>query len=125
MSNGITEWPFGSRWRAWLFVLILVATTIFAYRPAWHGGFLWDDDAYVTNNELLTTPDGLQRIWFSLDAPSQYFPLSYTLLRVGHLLWGLNPAGFHWLNILLHVCNAFLVWRVLARLKILLENEPT
>ena len=62
MSNGITEWPFGSRWRAWPFVLLLAAATIFAYRPAWHGGFLWDDDAYVTNNELLTAPDGLHRI---------------------------------------------------------------
>ena len=71
---------------------------------------------YVTNNPLLSARDGLWRIWFSLDAPSQYFPLSYTLLRVGHLLWGLNPAGFHWLNIFLHVCNVFLVWRVLARL---------
>jgi tetratricopeptide (TPR) repeat protein len=118
MSNGITEWPFGSRWRAWLFVLILAATTIFAYRPAWHGGFLWDDDAYVTNNELLTAPDGLHRIWFSLDAPSQYFPLVYTTFRIEHALWGLNPSGYHWVNILLHVANALLVWRLLARLNV-------
>ena len=118
MSNGITEWPFGSRWRAWLFVLILAAATIFAYRPAWHGGFLWDDDAYVTNNELLTAPDGLHRIWFSLDAPSQYFPLVYTTFRIEHALWGLNPSGYHWVNILLHVANALLVWRLLARLSV-------
>jgi tetratricopeptide (TPR) repeat protein len=118
MSNGITEWPFGSRWRAWLFVLILAAATIFAYRPAWHGGFLWDDDAYVTNNELLTAPDGLHRIWFSLDSPSQYFPLVYTTFRIEHALWGLNPPGYHWVNILLHVANALLVWRLLARLNV-------
>jgi tetratricopeptide (TPR) repeat protein len=118
MSNGITEWPFGSWWRAWLFVLILAATTIFAYRPAWHGGFLWDDDAYVTNNELLTAPDGLHRIWFSLDSPSQYFPLVYTTFRIEHALWGLNPSGYHWVNILLHVANALLVWRLLARLNV-------
>lgn len=118
MSNGITEWPFGSRWRAWLFVVILAATTIFAYRPAWHGGFLWDDDAYVTNNELLTAPNGLHRIWFSLDAPSQYFPLVYTTFRIEYALWGLNPSGYHWVNILLHVANALLVWRLLARLNV-------
>ncbi len=118
MSNGITEWPFGSRWRAWLFVLILATTTIFAYRPAWHGGFLWDDDAYVTNNELLVAPDGLHGIWFSLDSPSQYFPLVYTTFRIEHALWGLNPSGYHWVNILLHVANALLVWRLLARLNV-------
>src|SRR5438132_9351839 len=91
---------------------------ILTYRPALHGGFVWDDDRYVTHNHLLTVPDGLRRIWFSLDAPSQYFPLAYTVLRIERSLWGLNPTGYHWVNILLHVANALLVWRVLSRLKI-------
>src|SRR5438876_10054116 len=118
MSYRVTSWPLGSRSRVWLFVLILAAATVFAYRPAWHGGFLWDDDAYVTNNELLTARDGLRRIWFSFDSPSQYFPLVYTTFRIEHALWGLNPLGYHWVNILLHVANALLVWRLLVRLKI-------
>ena len=88
------------------------------YQPAWNGGFIWDDDDYVTNNELLTAPDGLQRIWFSLDSPSQYFPLVYTTFRIEHALWGLNPSGYHWINLLLHVANALLVWRALVRLKV-------
>src|SRR5207237_221369 len=79
---------------------------------------LSNDDAYVTNNELLTAPDGLRRILFSLDSPSQYFPLVYTTFRVEHALWGLNPTGYHWINLVLHVANALLVWAVLARLKI-------
>ncbi len=87
--------------------------TVSVYQPVWHAGFIWDDDRYVTNNPLLSAPDGLWRIWFSLDAPSQYFPLSYTLLRIGHFLWGLNPAGFHWLNIVLHICNVLFVWWLL------------
>lgn len=109
---------FSSRRRAFIIALVLAAVTIFAYRPAWNGGFLWDDDVYITNNELLTAPDGLRRIWFSLDSPSQYFPLVYTTFRVEHALWGLNPTGYHWVNLLLHVANALLVWGVLARLKV-------
>src|SRR5881227_2736982 len=101
-----------------LFVLSLAAATIMAYRPAWNGGFLWDDDAYITNNELLTAPNGLRRIWLSFDSPSQYFPLTYTSFRIERALWGLNPSGYHWTNILLHVANALLVWRLLARLKL-------
>src|SRR5437588_1751723 len=104
---------------AWLgAAAALAAWTIFAYSPAWHGGFIWDDDRYVTHNYLLIAPDGLRRIWFSLDAPSQYFPLAYTVLRIERSLWDLNPTGYHWVNILLHVANALLVWRVLSRLKI-------
>src|SRR5438067_4228306 len=109
---------FSSRSRAFIFALVLAALTIFAYRPAWNGGFIWDDDVYITNNELLTAPDGLRRIWFSLDSPSQYFPLVYSTFRIEYALWGLNPSGYHWVNLLLHVANALLVWRLLVRLKV-------
>jgi tetratricopeptide (TPR) repeat protein len=109
---------FSRRSRACIFALILAAGTIFAYRPAWNGGFLWDDDVYITNNELLTAPDGLRRIWFSLDSPSQYFPLVYTTFRIERAVWGLDPPGYHWVNVLLHIGNALLVWLVLARLKV-------
>ena len=72
----------------------------------------------MANNPLLTAPDGLWRIWFSLDSPSQYFPLTYTSFFLERPFWGLNPAGYHWVNILLHTANALLVWRVLARLRV-------
>jgi tetratricopeptide (TPR) repeat protein len=109
---------FSSRRRVFIFALVLAAATILVYRPAWNGGFLWDDDDYITNNELLTAPDGLRRIWLSLDSPSQYFPLVYTTFRVEFAVWGLNPTGYHWVNLVLHVANALLVWAVLARLKV-------
>src|SRR5437016_5941804 len=109
---------FSSRRGAFIFALVLAAVTIFAYWPAWNGGLLWDDDVYITNNELLTAPDGLRRIWFSLDSPSQYFPLVYTTFRIEHAVWGLDPTGYHWVNLLLHIANALLVRLVLARLKV-------
>ncbi len=116
--HAIGKLLFSARPHANFLVLLLASATIFAYRPAWNGGFIWDDDDYVINNELLTATDGLRRIWFSLDAPSQYFPLVYTTFRIEHALWGLNSFGYHWVNLLLHVANALLVWRVLACLKI-------
>ena len=101
-------------WQGGLIVLLVVL----AYLPALHGGFIWDDDVYVTHNPLLTAPDGLRRIWFTMDSPSQYFPLTYTVFRLERSLWGLNPAGYHWVNILLHAINAVLVWRLLKRLSV-------
>ncbi|MGB8368578.1 MAG: tetratricopeptide repeat protein, partial [Verrucomicrobiia bacterium] len=101
-------------WQGGLIILLV----FLAYLPALRGGFVWDDDVYVTNNPLLTAPDGLRRIWFSMDSPSQYFPLTYTVFRIEHLLWGLNPTGYHSVNILLHAINALLVWLLLKRLSV-------
>jgi tetratricopeptide (TPR) repeat protein len=104
--------------RDWFLALALVLAVVLAYLPVWRAGFIWDDDTYVTDNPLLTAPDGLQRIWFSLQSPSQYFPLTYTTFYLEHALWGFNPAGYHAVNLLLHVANALLAWRLLARLRV-------
>ena len=103
---------------SWALGLLLVIATAVAYRPAWNAGYIWDDDVYVTGNELLTAADGLRRIWFSLDSPSQYFPLTYTTFWVERRIWGLNPTGYHWVNILLHGANALLAWSLLRRLRV-------
>ena len=78
--------------RALALGILLVIAIIAAYQQAWRAGFIWDDDMYVTMNRLLTAPDGLKKIWFSLESPSQYFPLVYTTFRLEHALWGLNAA---------------------------------
>jgi tetratricopeptide (TPR) repeat protein len=86
-----------------------------AYLPAFHCGYIWDDDMYVTDNPLLHAHDGLWRIWFTFDSPSQYFPLVYSTFRVEYGLWKLAPFGYHCVNILLHGVNALLLWRLLER----------
>ncbi|MCX6922709.1 MAG: glycosyltransferase family 39 protein [Verrucomicrobia bacterium] len=105
-------------WQTWLLALLLVVSVCTAYHRVWNAGFIWDDDIYVVRNQLLTAPDGLQRIWFSTDSPSQYFPLVYTTFRFERSLWGLNPTGYHVVNVLIHAANALLLWGLLRRLKI-------
>ncbi|MEP6956046.1 MAG: O-GlcNAc transferase, partial [Chthoniobacterales bacterium] len=102
----------------WIVAALLVLAAVLAYQQAWQAGYIWDDDIYVTQNQLLTAPDGLWRIWFSLDSPSQYFPLVYSTFRLEYALWGLHPAGYHIVNILLHAANALLVWQLLRRLRV-------
>lgn len=96
--------------------LLLAALAVLAFAPSLGGGFLWDDDTYITNNPLVTAADGLRRIWFSRDAPSQYFPLVYTMFRAEHGLWGMDPLGYRVVNLLLHAANAVLLWGVLRQL---------
>jgi protein O-mannosyl-transferase len=120
-AKALARWSTSSshlRTRDWILGLALALGTVLAYQRAWHAGYVWDDDFYLTGNKLLTAPNGLWRIWFSLDSPSQYFPLVYTTFLIEHALWGLNPAGYHWVNILLHTANALLLWRLLRYLRI-------
>ena len=100
----------------WILGLILVGAVIVAYLPIWHAGFIWDDDFYVTNNKLLSASGGLWRIWFTAHTQSQYFPLVFTTLRFECELWGLNPLGYHLVNVCLHIANALLIWTLLKRL---------
>jgi len=100
----------------WYGGLFIVLATLAAYWPVFSAGFIWDDDAYVTQNKLLTEADGWWRIWFSAHTQSQYFPLVYSTLRLEYALWGLQPLGYHLVNVLLHLANALLVWRLLQRL---------
>jgi tetratricopeptide (TPR) repeat protein len=96
----------------------LVVLTVLAYVPAIRGGFVWDDDAYVTNNQTLQSVEGLRRIWLEVGAVPQYYPLVHTGFWVEYHLWGTHPMGYHLINVLLHGLSAVLLWRALRRLSV-------
>lgn len=98
--------------------LVILGLVIVAYIPAMQGGYIWDDDDYVTNNENLLSPAGLYDIWFKDNATPQYYPLVFTTFWIEYRLWGLDPLGYHIVNMLLHACGAILLWRVLRRLAV-------
>jgi protein O-mannosyl-transferase len=107
-----------SRFNAWLPAIIIVAIVVIAYVPALKAGFIWDDPRYVVENETLRSAEGLSQIWFDVGATVQYYPLVFTTLWIDYQLWGLNPVGYHLINILLHACSAILLWRILKRLQL-------
>jgi tetratricopeptide (TPR) repeat protein len=103
--------------RGWFKGLLLVIAVVFAYQPAWHGGFIWDDDMHVTKPGLRSL-DGLARIWVQLGATQQYYPLVHSVFWVEHRLWGDATLGYHLVNILLHAFSALLLARILRQLKV-------
>jgi tetratricopeptide (TPR) repeat protein len=98
-------------------ILLIVLLTAAAYLPAMRGGYLMDDDLYVTANHLLPAGDGLYRFWFTTE-PVDYFPLSNSLLWFEYHLWGINPIGYHVSNLIFHIAASMLVWMVLRQLTI-------
>jgi len=98
--------------------VLIVLVVLLAYLPVLRCGFIWDDDAYVTENPTLHDLGGLQRIWFEVGAVPQYYPLVHTTFWLEYHLWGLHPLGYHLVNVLLHATAAILLWQVLLRLRI-------
>jgi tetratricopeptide (TPR) repeat protein len=95
----------------------IAALTFAAYGRALVGGFVWDDDAHVTQQALLSL-HGLARIWFEPGATQQYYPFLHSIFWVEHHLWGDAPLGYHLANILLHLLACLLLYRVLRRLEV-------
>jgi tetratricopeptide (TPR) repeat protein len=108
----------GSRIRLILSALGIVLLTVFVYLHAISNGFIWDDDDYVTANQLLRSAHGLFQIWFRPTILPQYYPLVHTSFWIEYHLWGLHPAGFHATNVLLHAANSLLLWALLRRLRV-------
>ncbi|MCY2930175.1 MAG: tetratricopeptide repeat protein [Planctomycetota bacterium] len=108
---------------AWAGLGLIVVAVIAAYSPAVHGEYLWDDSNYVCLSpatpvgQLIHARNGLKGIWLSRRA-QDYWPLTNSAFWVQWRLWGMDPAGYHLANILLHALGAVMVWRVLERLKV-------
>lgn len=99
-------------------VLAVIVLTLFSYRGVYSSGFIWDDDDLVTENYDLRSVDGLKRIWTEPASQLQYYPMTFTSFWIEYQLWRDAPAGYHLVNVFLHVINAFLVWLILVRLKV-------
>lgn len=107
------------RGRAVAGAVAIFAFTVIAYLPALlQGGFIWDDDMYVTNNIALRSLAGLRDIWFKLGTTPQYYPLVFTSFWIEFQIWGKAAMGYHAVNILLHATSAVLLWRILRRFNV-------
>jgi len=93
----------------------IVCATLLAYLPALGGGLLWDDTSHLTRPELQSLR-GLWRIWFSLGATQQYYPLLHSAFWMEHRLWGDAELGYHLTNVALHAASACLVVMIVRRL---------
>lgn len=110
LSDGLTG-EYSVRWKLYGSLGLILLISIIAYLPVFQNGLLaWDDDAYIRNNPLLYSFD-LKSI-FSQYVKSNYHPFTIIILAFEYQLFGLNPAGYHTVNLLLHLVNVILVFYV-------------
>jgi hypothetical protein len=99
-----------------LLAAALVAAIFLVYKPCWFGGFLFDDDLHLLNNPVLKA-GGLAKVWVP-GGYINYWPITFTVYWLQFQLWGLQPLGYHLVNLALHATAALLVWRILLRLHV-------
>ena len=116
-----------------IIILVLVTANLAVFLPSLSGNFIWDGRLLITENPQLLSPDftsrfmtnafggvlGLDENSKRMDQLSQFYrPLTSLSYWIDFKIWGLNPAGFHLTNILLHIMNCLLFFFLLIRLGI-------
>jgi protein O-mannosyl-transferase len=100
---------------AGIILIIIVASIV--YLPSINGGFILDDDIYLTNNQNIKASDGLYRFWCTAETVD-YYPISNTVLWIEWRLWGMNSTGYHVTSLILHIVEVLLIWGILRKLSI-------
>ncbi len=96
-----------------IFSLLLTLATLVLYNPISRAPFLnYDDNAYVYQNVHVRQGLTWENVgWaFTSLSESNWHPLTWLSHCLDVSLFGLNPSGPHYLNILLHAANAVLLF---------------
>ena len=109
----------------WIPVLIclgLAFLTIIAFSQIKDCSFInFDDDVYVYENADIQTGlngESLKKVFsFELAKKSGHWhPVTWLSWMLDYSLFGLNPTGYHLVNLLFHVLNTVLLFLVLRRM---------
>ncbi|MDA8091313.1 MAG: tetratricopeptide repeat protein [Nitrospiraceae bacterium] len=97
---------------------LVAAAAFLVYLHALKNGFVyWDDQVYVYENLHIHSLNAAFLKWaFSSFYASNWFPLTWMSHALDYAIWGLNPAGHHLTNIILHSINTFFVVVLTIRL---------
>jgi protein O-mannosyl-transferase len=98
-------------------ITLIVVACFIAYFPSINGGFILDDDIYVTHNRIINASDGLYRFWCTTET-IDFWPVSNTTLWMDWRLWRTNSTGYHVTNLILHIVESLLIWIILRKLSI-------
>jgi tetratricopeptide (TPR) repeat protein len=102
----------------WVVPILIALVTFVAFLPALQGQFVsWDDQVNFLDNPHYRGLGANQLKWmWTTTWLGHYVPLSWMTLGLDYVLWGMNPTGYHLVNLLLHAANAVLVYVVARRL---------
>ncbi|HKY09980.1 MAG TPA: tetratricopeptide repeat protein [Candidatus Binatia bacterium] len=105
--------------------MAVVLATWIAFLPSLSNDFVgWDDEETLLGNPYIRAWRWSHVAWmFTTFHMGHYQPLSWLTFALDHSIWGMNPAGYHLTNLLLHSGNALAFYFVSRRLLLLASPE--
>lgn len=96
----------------------MAVVTAACFAPALGHQFItWDDPLNIVENVHYRGLAPSNLLWmFTNFRLGHYQPLTWLTFAVDYRLWGMDPAGYHLTNVLLHVANGVLVYLLALRL---------
>jgi tetratricopeptide (TPR) repeat protein len=104
--------------RTLLLCLLLTVVVLVFYHPVVHNGFVeYDDHGYITDNPQARAGLTWATVKWAFTTYDQgnWHPLTWLSHALDCELFGLNPVGHHYVNVLLHAANAVLLFLLLQR----------
>lgn len=108
-------------------VLFLAVLNAIVYYPSLSNGFVFDDHTQILNNPLITDFSYLPRILTTgigmvsnLHAAPFYRPIHFSFYIVEYMAFGLDPFGWHVVNVIIHFLNSVMV---LLTVSLILKNS--
>jgi tetratricopeptide (TPR) repeat protein len=96
----------------------MALATLVVFVPGIANDFVdWDDDLNFVGNPHYRGLGWSQLRWmFTATVTGHYIPVTWMTLGLDYVLWGMNPAGYHLTNLVLHALNTIVFTLIAIRL---------
>lgn len=105
-------------------VLSLIVFTFLVFLNAIPHPFVHDDVVFIVQNPQIAHLDHLSdvflhssNVYLKSGINSYYRPILELVYRLEYHLFGFNAAGFHFINVLIHIANGLLLFALLTHLE--------
>ena len=105
--------------RTAMICIVLASATFVAFEGVRSNGFVnFDDDKYVTNNEYVQKGLSVESMkWaFTTRHQGNWHPLTWLSHLVDVSIFGMNPAGHHFVSVGFHIANVILLFLILKKM---------
>lgn len=120
----------GASLPTWILCVGAVALAVLTFavfgKTLGHPLLHWDDDVFIRDNPAIRSFGWAQLHWMFSDFHfGHYHPLTWLSYSLDYQLGAGRPAVFFLTNVLLHVVNGVLLWRVCSLLRPYLQPEAS